>query len=111
MPYPPVKSLDAVLLCYGCEGRHSAVIASKRARKSGGGVEGKFRRSTVILSSTCEVLKTTCRDDRIYVPGSKIYVRRQRNRRSASGEVFAVLQRSAVLLRVFSSAPLEDYLV
>ena len=60
---PPVKSLDAVLLCYGCEGRHSAVIASKRARKSGGGVEGKFRRSTVILSSTCEVLKECDHED------------------------------------------------
>ena len=108
---PPVKSLDAVLLCYGCEGRYGAVIASKRARKSCGGVEGKLRSTMPILSSTCKVLKTTCRDDRIYVPGSKIHVRRQRNRRSASGEVLAVLQRRAVLLRVFSSAPLEDYLV
>jgi len=111
MLIPPVKSLDGVLLCYGCEGRRGAVIASKRARKSGGGVEGKFQRSTVILSSTCEVLKTTCRDDRIYVPGSKTHVRRQRNRRSASGKVLAVLQRRAVLLRAFFSAPLEDYLV
>ena len=108
---PPVKSLDAVLLCYGCEGRYGAVIASKRARKSCGGVEGKLRSTMPILSSTCKVLKTTCRDDRIYVPGSKIHVRRQRNRRSASGEVLAVLQRRAVLLSVFSSAPLEDYLV
>ena len=41
------------------------------------------------------------------MPGSKIHVRRQRNRRSASGEVLAALQRSAVLLRVFSSATLE----
>ena len=64
-----------------------------------------------ILSSTCEDLKTTCRDDRIYVPGPKIHVRRQRNRHSASGEVLVVLQRSAVLLCAFSSAPLEDYLV
>lgn len=64
-----------------------------------------------MLSSTCEVLETTYRDDRIYVSGSKIHVRRQRNRRSASGEVLAALQRSAVLLRVFSSVPLEDYLV
>ena len=64
-----------------------------------------------ILSSTCEDLKTTCRDDRIYVPGSKIHVRRQRNRYSALGEVLAAHERSAVLLRAFSSAPLEYYLV
>ena len=108
---PPAKLLDAVLLGYGCEGRHSAVITSKRARKSCGGVEGKLRSTMPILSSTCEVLKTTCRDDRIYVPSPKIHVRSQRNRRSASGEVLAALQRRAVLLRVFSSAPLEDYLV
>ena len=43
--------------------------------------------------------------------GSKIHVRRQRNRRSASGEVLAVHERRAVLLRAFSSAPLEDSLV
>ena len=58
-----------------------------------------------ILSSTCEDLKTTYRDDRIYVPGSKIHVRRQRNRRSALGEVLAVHERRAVLLRAFSSTP------
>ena len=64
-----------------------------------------------ILSSTCEDLKTTCRGDRIYVPGPKIHVRSQRNRRSASGELLAVHERRAVLLRAFSSAPLEDSLV
>ena len=40
------------------------------------------------------------------MPGSKIHVRRQRNRCSASGEVLAALQRKAVLLHAFSSAPL-----
>ena len=70
-----------------------------------------LRSTTPILLSTCEDLKTTCRDDRIYVPGPKIHVRRQLNRCSASGEVLAELQRSVVLLRAFSSAPLEDSLV
>ena len=60
-------------------------MGSKRARKSCGGVERKLRSTMPILSSTCEDLKTTCRDDRIYVPGPKIHVRSQRNRRSASG--------------------------
>ena len=80
-------------------------------RKSGGGVGEKLRSTMPILLSTCEDLKTTCRDDRIYVPSSKIHVRSQQNRGSASGEVLAVLRRKAVLLRAFSSAPLEDSLV
>ena len=71
---------------YGCEGRSGAVIGLKQARKSCGGVGRKLRSTMPILSSTCEDLKTTYRDDRIYVPGSKIHVRRQRNRYSASGK-------------------------
>ena len=82
-----------------------AAMGLKQARKSCGGVEGKLRSTMPILSSTCEDLKTTCRDDRIYVPGSKIHVRSQRNRRSASGEVLAAHERRAVLLRTFSSTP------
>lgn len=102
---------EKALRWYGCEERSGAVISLKQARESCGGVEGKLRSTMPILSSTCEDLKTTCRDDRIYVPGPKIHVRRQRNRCSASGEVLAVLRRKAVLLRAFSSAPLEDSLV
>ena len=58
-----------------------------------------------ILPSTCEDLKTAYEADRVYVPGSKIHVRSQRNRCSASGEVLTAHERSAVLLRAFSSTP------
>ena len=39
--------------------------------------------SNAILLSTCKVLKSTCIDDKISVPGSKIYVRGFKNRGAA----------------------------
>ena len=39
--------------------------------------------SNAILLSTCNVLKSTCIDDEIFVPGSKIYARGFKNRDTA----------------------------
>ena len=39
--------------------------------------------SSAILLSTCKVLKSTCIDDKIFVPGSKIYARGFKNRDTA----------------------------
>ena len=41
------------------------------------------RSSNAILLSTCKVLKSTCIDDKIFVPGSKIYARGFKNRDTA----------------------------
>ena len=41
------------------------------------------RSSNAILLSTCKVLKSTCTDDKIFVPGSKIYARGFKNRDTA----------------------------
>ena len=41
------------------------------------------RSSNAILLSTCKVLKSTCIDDKIFVPRSKIYARGFKNRDTA----------------------------
>ena len=51
--------------------------------------------SSAILLSTCKVLKSTCIDDKIFVPGSKIYARGFKNRDTTWGEYlfgFEVIQ-------------------
>ena len=53
------------------------------------------RSSNAILLSTCKVLKSTCIDDKIFVPGSKIYARGFKNRDTTWGEYlfgFEVIQ-------------------
>ena len=53
---------------------------SSSLKKSGPTVVLNPRSSNAILLSTCKVLKSTCIDDKIFVPGSKIYARGFKNR-------------------------------
>ena len=56
---------------------------SSSFKKSGPTVVLNPRSSNAILLSTCKVLKSTCIDDKIFVPGSKIYARGFKNRDTA----------------------------
>ena len=50
---------------------------------------------SAILLSTYKALKSTCIDDKVFVPGSKIYARRFKNRNTTWGEYlfgFEVIQ-------------------
>ena len=49
-------------------------------KKSCSAVVLNLRSSNAILLSTCKVLKSMCIDDKIFVPGSKIYARGFKNR-------------------------------
>ena len=56
---------------------------SSSLKKSGPTVVLNPQSSSAILLSTCKVLKSTCIDDKIFVPGSKIYARGFKNRDTA----------------------------
>ena len=53
---------------------------SSSLKKSGPTVGVNPQSSSAILLSTCKVLKSMCIDDKIFVPGSKIYARGFKNR-------------------------------
>ena len=67
------------------------------------------RSSNAILLSTCKVLKSTCIDDKIFVPGSKIYARGFKNRDTAWVEYPLGFEVIVLVVCVYSCAASAPY--
>ena len=65
--------------------------------------------SSAILLSTCKALKSTCIDDKIFVPGSKIYARGFKNRDTAWVEYLLGFEVIVPVVCVYSYAASAPY--